>query len=146
MLCQDKDGLGLLEDLAERHELFAFDPESKDYLLIWSGREHGPQTLFTKEGIAELPPQVRLTSVRIEVGQVKIQFSTSSNENDRIAVVRFFGLQPGMDYRVDIDLSGLGEADLLDVWKSGTPVDEPESSRGTQPSPGNEVPRSTPEK
>lgn len=134
----DERGRGFLSELDQAHDRLTVDPETEAYVCIWNGPD-GKQVLFHDPGsnpgsglVSGMYSQLKFTKVQIVKGDVTFWFTTSSTAEDSGEVAEFFGLKPGEDYQLTVEMAAINADDLIGVWRSATPLSG-QSDTGSEP-------------
>lgn len=127
-LLTDTYGRALLKNLDEVQERLAFDPFTEAYVCIWSGLDD-EQVMFVDPGTipgsgltAGMLSQITITKVQIKDGHATFWFTASSDAEDEEEVREIISLVPGERYRLAIKIADISETDLIQIWRSGTPL------------------------
>lgn len=119
-------GRGLLTNLDEAQERLAFDPASEAYVCIWNG-PGDKQVMFVDPGTVDgvgltsgILSQIAITKVEVKDDHATFWFTPSLAAEDEEVVREMIGLKPGERYRLEVKITDLNEADLIQIWRSGT--------------------------
>ena len=115
VLLQNGYGRGLLERVDRNHALFAFQPESEAYVLIWNGPRAFGQVMFTSSLTAGIPSQIQLQSVEIQKDVTVLGFTVSEDN-----WTKEIGLKPSLNYEVEFNLANAKKVDFTKIWGNAT--------------------------